>query len=270
MFDVFAIDSLLGSQVYVPKECNMNLVQLLEVNESALDVEINQNTNNPSIKFNNEIFGLNDKLPNIFKRLIVRIFDIVGSASAIVILSPVMLFIAVVIKTTSKGPIIFKSKRLSRDRFGFDAYKFRSMRSDAETQLISLLEKNPKAKAEYTKYLKLENDPRITRIGNFLRKTSLDELPQLFNILTGEMSLVGPRPKLTIEEAFYGEALATVLRVKPGLTGLWQVSGRNDLTIDERVMMDVNYALNRNIISDIKICFKTASQMLKTSNNGAK
>jgi lipopolysaccharide/colanic/teichoic acid biosynthesis glycosyltransferase len=161
---------------------------------------------------------------------------------ALIFLAPVMLAVAVAVFMQDGGPPVFAHRRIGRGGRYFYCLKFRSMAIDAERRLNDLLASDPQARAEWDKDHKLRNDPRVTRLGAFLRKSSLDELPQLFNVLKGEMSLVGPRPIVDAEVAKYGRRFASYCAVKPGITGLWQVSGRNDVSYRTRVALDCIYA----------------------------
>ncbi len=193
-----------------------------------------------------------------FNILIKRIFDIVVSLTFLLFLFPFMVLIAILIKIDSPGPVIFSQPREGQNKKKILIYKFRTMYINSDAILNRYLESTPEAKKEWLRYRKLKNDPRITRIGKFLRKTSLDEIPQLFNVLKGEMSLVGPRP-VTKEEidTYYKEFADFYYEVKPGLTGLWQVSGKNKLSYEKRVFLDVMYAINWSIWRDIIILVKT-------------
>lgn len=193
---------------------------------------------------------------NIFK----RIFDMIASAIAIIILSPVFVILFICIKLDSKGPAIFAHNRVGEFGRIIKVYKFRTMVINAEEILNNF---TPEQKEEFEKNFKLENDPRITKLGNFLRKTSLDELPQLFNILFGNMSIVGPRPITKKEIKKYDEFAEKLFTVKPGLTGYWQANGRSDTTYEERVQMDMYYIDNRSVSLDIRIIFKTIGSVLK-------
>jgi Undecaprenyl-phosphate galactose phosphotransferase WbaP len=175
---------------------------------------------------------------------------------------PFLLLIALLIKITSKGPVLYKQKRLGINGKYFYTYKFRSMYIDAEQQLQKILETNPEAKKEWEEKFKLQKDPRITGIGRFLRRTSIDELPQLLNILKGEMSLVGPRPIVDAEVEKYGEDFGRIFSVKPGLTGLWQVSGRSDSDYADRVAYDTYYLQSWSVWLDLWIIFKTFGVVL--------
>lgn len=151
----------------------------------------------------------------------------------------------------------------------FKAWKFRSMKPGADVELRHLMATDPAIRAEYTTYHKLRSDPRLTRVGELLRRTSLDELPQLLNILRGDMSVVGPRPNIDADARAFGSALAVVLQVKPGLTGLWQISGRNRLPIDQRVAIEVDYVRSRTLRGDLRICLVTFLQLWRPGKYGA-
>ena len=202
---------------------------------------------------------------------IKRMIDVVGSGAALLVLSPVFVAIAVGIKLTSEGPILFKQPRLGRYGARFTFLKFRSMRvqSDAKIhrefvrKLISAKESNPQPDKPGEVY-KIKDDPRVTRIGKFIRKTSLDELPQFLNVLKGEMSLVGPRPPIPYEiESYDIWHRRRFLETKPGITGLWQVEGRSRVTFDEMVRLDIKYARMWSPWLDIKILLKTPKAVLR-------
>ncbi|MFV0260004.1 MAG: sugar transferase [Acidimicrobiales bacterium] len=211
------------------------------------------------------------RLPPVspMSRFTQRGFDLVASSSALIVLLPVMAVVAALVKLTSPGPVFYRSPRIAQDGGEFGAVKYRSMRQNADKLLQHLLATDPAARAEYDQYFKLADDPRITPIGQFLRRSSVDELPQLWNVLRGDMSIVGPRPKLLSESAVWGRDLDTVLRVKPGLTGLWQVSGRSRLTMEERIQLDVRYATERTVRGDLRICARTLVQMWRPAKHGA-
>ena len=194
--------------------------------------------------------------------LLKRGLDIAISALAILFLAPLMLPIALLIRRHDGGAALFVQDRIGLHGETFRCYKFRSMVVDASARLEALLEADPAARAEWEKNQKLINDPRITRLGAFLRKSSLDELPQLFNILKGEMSIVGPRPIVRGEIARYGADFSFYAGVKPGLTGLWQVSGRSDTTYEERVALDVAYVRDWSFLGDIGIILRTVPAIL--------
>lgn len=182
-----------------------------------------------------------------------RILDFSGSLLALIILSPLLLIISILIATTSKGPIIFKQDRVGKDGLIFKMYKFRSMVVNAE-ELKAQLEKDNEMSGPM---FKIKNDPRITKVGRFIRKTSIDELPQLINVLKGEMSLVGPRPSLPKEVKEFEQWMMERLTVLPGLTCYWQVMGRNDIEFNEWMKLDIKYVRERNFWLDLKLIFKT-------------
>lgn len=183
-----------------------------------------------------------------------RSMDIIGALAGLVVLSFLLLIISVWIKIEDpKGPVFFSQKRVGKDGKEFNMYKFRSMVTDAEERLKELLALNETTGAMF----KMKNDPRVTRVGRFIRKTSIDELPQLFNVLKGDMSLVGPRPPLPREVEEYTSYDKQRLLVMPGCTGLWQVSGRSNIGFKEMVELDLQYIQNRTLLFDIKIIFKT-------------
>jgi undecaprenyl-phosphate galactose phosphotransferase len=176
-----------------------------------------------------------------------------------VIFLPVLLILYVIVYISSNGNPLYKQRRIGKDGNDFNIYKFRTMKVDAAEILEEILENDPIAKAEWEKEFKLKDDPRITKVGKFLRRTSLDELPQLYNVFQGKMSLVGPRPIIKDEIEKYGEYFSYFTAVKPGITGLWQVSGRNDISYEERVRLDVWYVRNWSMELDIMILVKTAA-----------
>jgi undecaprenyl-phosphate galactose phosphotransferase len=210
------------------------------------------------------LMELNNNLKSTFNQLLKRSFDIIVSISLLPILLPIIGIIGILIKLDSKGSIFFIQERLGKDGKTFKCIKFRTMYEKNEEILRKYLKQNPKAKEEWEKFKKLKcNDPRITKIGKWLRKTSLDELPQIFNVLKGEMSLVGPRPYLFRELQEMKEYKDTILLSKPGITGLWQVSGRNDLEFDYRLKLDTWYVLNWSLWLDVVILLKTVKVVLK-------
>ena len=204
----------------------------------------------------------------LFYLVIKRIFDLVVSGISLIILLPVFLIIAILIKVDSKGKAIFKQERIGKDGKPIYIYKFRSMIPNAEEVLEKLMNENEDIRTEYLTNKKLENDPRITKIGNILRKTSLDELPQLLNIFTGDMSFVGPRPYLYREISDMEDHYNDIIQMTPGLTGLWQVSGRSDIGFLERCKLDSKYYQIRGLKEDIKILFRTFITVIK--RDGAK
>lgn len=176
---------------------------------------------------------------------------------------PVTLIVAVLVKLTSRGPVFYGHKRIGKNGKEFKCWKFRSMVVDADKQLEKILAENPAMRAEWEKDRKFTNDPRVTRLGKILRKTSLDEIPQFFNILTGEMSFVGPRPVTTPELTKYGDKVNFILSVTPGLSGMWQISGRSDTGYEERITLDAYYIHNWTIWLDLWILIKTVYVVLK-------
>ena len=189
-----------------------------------------------------------------------RVFDIVWSLIGLIVLSPVFIILSILVKTTSEGPVFFAHKRVGKGGKTIKIYKFRSMVTNAE-ELIKQF--TPEQKAEYEKNFKLENDPRVTKVGNFMRKTSLDELPQLINILKGDISIVGPRPVMDVETKIYGNYRHMLLSVKPGLTGFWAANGRSHTTYTRRRAMEIYYVKNRSVLLDLKIIFKTFISVFK-------
>ena len=186
-----------------------------------------------------------------------RLMDIVLAVGMLIVLLPVMLAVAITVKLSSSGPIIFPHSRIGRNGERFKCYKFRSMYDGAEQILARLLRENAELAVEWQTLHKLENDPRVTPVGRFLRATSLDELPQLFNVLKGEMALVGPRPIVTAELERYGRYRASYLAVRPGITGLWQVTGRSGTTYRRRIATDHLYSRKKCLALDIRIILAT-------------
>jgi Undecaprenyl-phosphate galactose phosphotransferase WbaP len=195
-------------------------------------------------------------------RLAKRMMDILIASIVVIVLLPVLATLAIMVRLDSKGPIWYPQKRLGADGVRFSALKFRTMYQDAERRLQELLAKNPKLRAEYEEFHKLTNDPRVTRIGRFLRKFSLDELPQVWNVLVGEMSLVGPRPYLEREIPDMDQKESIILRVKPGITGIWQVTWRNESTFEQRVQIDVEYVRNWSPWLDLYVIARTVPVVL--------
>jgi lipopolysaccharide/colanic/teichoic acid biosynthesis glycosyltransferase len=188
-----------------------------------------------------------------------RLLDIMITAPALIVLAPVFAVVAIIVWWTSPGPVIFRQKRLGLRGRVFLCYKFRTMVADAEDQL----QRSAKLAEQYRGNFKIKDDPRLTSIGGFLRKTSLDELPQLFNILRGDISLIGPRPIVEPEREKYGAYAEKLLSVKPGLSGRWQVSGRAATTYDERVAMDMSYIDNRSLWLDLRLILLTIYVLMR-------
>jgi lipopolysaccharide/colanic/teichoic acid biosynthesis glycosyltransferase len=200
--------------------------------------------------------------PGLYACRLKRLFDLVLTLVALPLIVPVSLLIVVLIKLDSRGPALVKVKRLGRNHGSFYKYKFRTMAPDAERILKELLASDPQIRQEYEATYKLKNDPRITRFGRFLRKTSLDELAQVLNVIHGEMSWVGPRDILAKELAMYGEHGDKFVSIQPGITGLWQVSGRSRLPYSERVRLDMYYVDHLSWWLDLKILVKTVPVVL--------
>lgn len=196
------------------------------------------------------------RLLGAWSRGVKRFFDLFLSIVGGLIISPFMLLIGILVKIDSPGPMFYGHHRLGKDGVPFKAWKFRSMVTDGDEVLAKLLASDPAAKAEWEASYKLKNDPRVTRMGRFLRKTSLDELPQIWNVIRGEMSLVGPRPIIEDEIPKYGHHYKLFSSVKPGMAGLWQVSGRSDTNYEERVALDIYYIQSWSLWMDLYILFK--------------
>ena len=188
-----------------------------------------------------------------FYEIIKRLIDIICSFMGLLAFSPLFIIIAIIIKFTSKGPVFFSQKRVGKYGREFDMYKFRSMVVNAEELKEKLAAQNEMSGPMF----KMKDDPRVTKVGKFIRKTSLDELPQLWNVLKGDMSLVGPRPSLPKEVAQFEDWMHRRLEVKPGLTCYWQVSGRNNIDFEDWMKLDIRYVEERNLLVDIKLIFKT-------------
>ena len=198
-----------------------------------------------------------------------RFFEIIFSLFIIIFSFPIFILFAFLIKLSSKGPIFYDQTRLGKNKKPFKCIKFRTMSEESDDILKNLLIKDKELREEFEKTQKLKNDPRITPIGKFLRKTSLDELPQFLNVLKGEMSVVGPRPIIEEEKVRYGKNLNKVLSIKPGITGLWQVSGRNNLSYQRRVFLDLIYVNDRNFYMDFNILIRTIGVVFFPFDRGA-
>ena len=212
---------------------------------------------------------LQNKLNSKYRQVLKIVYNYTLALMSLPLVLPIVGIIAWLIKSDSDGPILFKQERLGADGKIFLVYKFRTMYVDGDQKLKEYLEENPHEIENYKIYCKYENDPRITKIGEILRKTSADELAQIFNVLRGEMNLIGPRPYMVTEKEKIGKENAeTILKVKPGITGLWQVSGRNELTFDERVQLDKWYVYNWSLWMDFVVFLKTIKVVL--AKTGAK
>lgn len=213
----------------------------------------------------NELIDLQSRRSRVIKRT----GDILFSLTVLTVGAPVFIALALLVKASSRGPVFYVQRRIGRDYKTFGCIKFRTMRKDSDKMLHSLLSGSAELKKEFAKDFKLKEDPRITKIGKFLRRSSLDELPQFINVLRGEMSIVGPRPIIQAEIRRYGHHMNEVLSVRPGMTGLWQVSGRNNLSYRQRVRLDLRYARSRRFVLDLKIVCKTIMVVLNPRDRGA-
>ncbi|MCC5630971.1 sugar transferase [Nostoc sphaeroides] len=222
-----------------------------------------QKTKTPKVKPKGLSFqGLNGEFAK-------RLFDIVFSLSVLILFFPVYLILALLIAFSSQGPIFYIQERVGKNYKTFNCIKFRTMVSNADEILMQMMETSPELREEFESSFKLKKDPRITEIGRFLRITSLDEFPQFWNVLKGDMSVVGPRPLVAEELPKYGSYIDEILTIRPGITGLWQVSGRNDIPYPRRVQIDLHYARFRNLWLDLWIILKTVDVVILPKNNGA-
>lgn len=217
----------------------------------------NERPINTTIRKNN----IKLKIENIVKRVV----DICGGLIGTIVLIPltIIIYIARIVLHENDGPIFYDQLRIGKNGKVFKMYKYRSMVIGADEKLFKYLEENEEARLEYKKYKKLKNDPRITKVGKFIRKTSLDEFPQFINVLIGDMSLVGPRPYLPREKEDMGKYYDSIIKTRPGITGYWQITGRSDVTFEDRLKMDHNYIENKNLKADVKIFVKTILNVLK-------
>jgi lipopolysaccharide/colanic/teichoic acid biosynthesis glycosyltransferase len=198
-----------------------------------------------------------------------RLFDIVFSLSVLILCAPIYLILAAAIACTSSGSVFYVQERVGKNYRHFGCIKFRTMVPNADRVLDEMMARSADLRQEFSENFKLKHDPRITKIGKFLRITSLDEFPQFINVLKGEMSVVGPRPLVPEEIEKYGNSIDKVLTIRPGITGLWQVSGRNDIPYAQRIRIDVSYVKRRNFWLDLRIVILTVAVMLMPKNNGA-
>ena len=221
------------------------------------DVVNDERPINTTIKKNN----IKVKIENIVKRVI----DICGGLIGIIALIPltILIYIARIVLHENDGPIFYDQLRIGKNGKVFKMYKYRSMVIGADEKLFKYLEENEEARLEYKKYKKLKNDPRITKVGKFIRKTSLDEFPQFINVLIGDMSLVGPRPYLLREKEDMGKYYDSIIKTRPGITGYWQITGRSDVTFEDRLKMDHDYIENKSLKTDSKIFIKTVLNVIK-------
>jgi len=208
--------------------------------------------------------GVQAQLAKPWNRLVKQGFDLLVAGAATVLLVPIWVAAALAIRLDSPGSIFFVHERLGRGGRPFRCLKFRTMYSDGSSRLQRHLAGHPESRREWEQYAKLRSfDPRVTRVGRFLRRSSLDELPQLINVFRGEMSLVGPRPYLPSEIGRIGDAAETVLKAPPGITGLWQVSGRNDVSFEQRLRMDEHYVRNWSLSLDVAVLLRTVGAVLR-------
>ena len=204
-----------------------------------------------------------------YYKIIKTIFDLFFALIILVVGSPIFIIIALLVKLSSRGPIFFLQKRIGKNKKSFNCIKFRTMHPEAEDILENLIINNEALRKEFEETHKLKNDPRITNIGKFLRKTSLDEIPQFLNVIKMEMSIVGPRPIVKKEILKYGKSYKKVISIKPGITGLWQVSGRNNLSYKRRVTLDCLYVDNMSPIIDLRIIIRTFGVIFFPNDRGA-
>lgn len=215
--------------------------------------------------FYEEIFLMNIKnnLKSPFNRFVKRIFDIFLSILLLPLLLPLIGIVGILIKLETPGPAIYLHQRIGKNGKIFSCFKFRTMHKDAEELLKDILQSNENMRKEWEETWKLKDDPRVTKIGKFLRKTSLDELPQIFNVLKGDMSFIGPRPYLLREKKYINESLPIITSINPGITGLWQVSGRSNIGYKYRIKLDTWYVMNWSLWLDIVILFKTLKVVIR-------
>ena len=204
------------------------------------------------------------KKQNIAYRFVKRFIDIIAGLVGVILLIPITIIVEIIriVKKENDGPLFYEQLRIGKNGKQFRMYKYRSMCMNADDRLKEYLEENEEARKEYKKYKKLKCDPRITKVGKVLRATSLDEFPQLINVLIGNMSLVGPRPYLPREQKEMGEYFEGITKVKPGITGPWQIRGRSKITFEDRMKMDLEYANKSSLKRDVKILIKTFSKVI--------
>ena len=221
------------------------------------DVVNNERPINTTIRKNN----IKVKIENIVKRVV----DICGGLIGTIVLIPltIIIYIARIVLHENDGPIFYDQLRIGKNGKAFKMYKYRSMVIGADEKLFKYLEENEEARLEYKKYKKLKNDPRITKVGKFIRKTSLDEFPQFINVLIGDMSLVGPRPYLPREKEDMGEYYDYIIKTRQVITGYWQIACRSDVTFDDRLKMDYDYIKNKSLKTDLKLLSKTVLNVIK-------
>ena len=234
----------------------------MEINQGK--IEYISNSDITALVPYNDVSMYKSKAKMKIEKVLKRTIDIMGAICGIIALIPLTIIISIAnLICKDKGPIFYSQERIGKDGKKFRMYKYRSMVVGADEKLEKYLAENEEARKEYKIYKKLKYDPRITKIGSFIRKTSLDEFPQFINVLKGEMSLVGPRPYLMREKEEMTYFYKYIVACKPGLTGLWQVSGRSEVTFDERVRMDMDYFRNHSFKNDVKIIKQTVEKIVK-------
>ena len=232
----------------------------MDVRNNALTLE---NDNVESLAL---ISGKSEKSNFVLKieKIVKRAIDVVGGFCGVLLLIPITIAIWIANKVSKdEGPIFYTQERIGENGKIFKMYKYRSMVVGADEKLKKYLKENEEARKEYKKYKKLKNDPRVTKMGKFIRKTSLDEFPQFINVLKGDMSLVGPRPYLPREKEDINGFFNYITSCKPGITGLWQISGRSHTTFTDRLTLDMSYYYNHSLKTDIKILYKTVKNVIK-------
>lgn len=235
----------------------------------SAEATIEEMNNNYYIKENKKVKDLKMKketklIVKLMYRIVKRIIDFIGGIIGTIILIPLTIGIFIAnIMLKNKGPIFYVQERIGKNGKIFKMYKFRSMVVGADEKLDKYLAENLEAFEEYKVYKKLKDDPRVTKVGDFIRKTSLDEFPQFINVLKGQMSLVGPRPYLPREIEDMGDYYSYIIKNKPGVTGYWQVRGRNDVTFSDRLKMDMDYHNKANLLLDMKLIIKTILRVVK-------
>lgn len=212
-----------------------------------------ENSDSASTNYEGDMAQAKTNTPSVWYLFWKRIFDIIISGILIIVIFPLFVLLAILIKLDSKGPLIIRVRSMKKGGGSFDSFKLRTMVEDAD----DILDCDKELKKEFSKNFKLKDDPRVTKLGKILRKTSINELPQLFDVFLGYMSLVGPRTIAIDEVERYGPMHKKLLTVRPGMTGLWQISGRHETTYDKRIELDMYYVDNRSFLLDVKILLKT-------------
>ena len=242
----------------------------MTANSQLISVKIVQGFIRKGLQTLFNLNGLNSlSFPALNGNFVKRLFDIIFSLFVLTVFSPVYFILMTLIVLNSQGPVFYVQQRIGKNHKPFNCIKFRTMVNNADEILETMMSNSDQMRQEFQDSFKLKRDPRITKIGKFLRLTSLDEFPQFWNVLKGDMSVVGPRPLVPEELPKYGRKINTVLTIKPGITGLWQVSGRNDIPYPKRVQIDVYYATSHNCLLDLWIIFKTINVIVFPRNNGA-